>query len=262
MNAMKTILLPTDFSDNARKAATYALNLFGTESAKYIVVHANLSLPYHSPLISNAHSRGKADFIKSVNDSNQFLKKDMDPDSVNYEVVINRGATAEVISNSVQKHQIDYVVMGAKGMGEIQSAMGSNTVEVLKNVNYPIIVVPEISNLREPLNIVIAIENEELQSLNYIGPLIDIAKRFDSHIYVLHIITDTRFNKELFLKLKTNLSHYLADVKYDFKSVHSVEVIGAVLEYVRKGKCELLAMIAHRHLPFCRSNLENDNNLM
>ena len=37
---MKKILLPTDFSDSARKACEYAINLFGDEPVNFVLVNS------------------------------------------------------------------------------------------------------------------------------------------------------------------------------------------------------------------------------
>ena len=46
-NLMKTILLPTDFSDESKNAIRYAINLYGTQDVRYIALHA-YDLQHHN----------------------------------------------------------------------------------------------------------------------------------------------------------------------------------------------------------------------
>lgn len=154
---IKELLVPTDFSDNAGHALSYALNLAKRCSAKIHVLHVPVIPTY--PLMEAAYAttpdvtrRILAEAQKAVDAVVPRLREE----GVEYETAIREGVVHKAINEYALDHQISMVVMGAHGRTSVSKLMyGSVTGRVLKTLPTPTIVVPSRS-AKPPHSIVIA----------------------------------------------------------------------------------------------------------
>lgn len=141
----KTILLPTDFSDNAWTAAQYAAHMAQKFSWDIHIIHVVNA--YNSVLAGRqfsdsieATSTDKA--REQLEDIHQKLKLEF-PDLHIHTALVN-GRFSELILNLIRQNNYNLVVMGTKGAGAIKGSMiGSNTFEIIQKSPIGVIAVPE-----------------------------------------------------------------------------------------------------------------------
>jgi nucleotide-binding universal stress UspA family protein len=141
---IKQILVPTDFSENARRAMSYAIQLAKQCSAKLHLLHTPVIPTYL--LMDLSYSPGPEAVTRILNDSQEALDeqaKVIADAGVEHFAVIREGTIHEVIRDYAKEHNTDLVVMGTHGRTGVSKLMyGSVTERVLKTVHTPIIVVP------------------------------------------------------------------------------------------------------------------------
>jgi nucleotide-binding universal stress UspA family protein len=154
---IKRILVPTDFSENARRAMSYAIQLAKQCSAKLHLLHTPVIPTYL--LMDLSYSPGPEAVTRILNDSQEALDeqaKIIADAGVEHVAVIREGTIHEVIRDYAKEHDLDLVVMGTHGRTGVSKLMyGSVTERVLKTVHTPIIVVPAGGG-KIPSSIVIA----------------------------------------------------------------------------------------------------------
>ena len=141
---IKELLVPTDFSDNAERALSYALNLAKRCSAKIHVLHVP-EIPMSS-LLEAADAatpeltrRTLTEAQKAVDAVAARLREE----AVECETALREGVVHKAIQQYALDHQISMVVMGAHGRTGISKRMyGSVTGRVLRTLPTPTIVVP------------------------------------------------------------------------------------------------------------------------
>lgn len=149
---MKFILFPTDFSDLAQNAFLYALDLARSIDAKLYVLHS-----YDKPVLSAMHG-GQPGTLNEVYQSIELshfekfqkkirvLKKVADEngyDSANMIFLFEEGSVGHVVKQITAKEKIHLIVMGTHGQsGFLDRVIGSNTVDVIKSVQTPVLAVP------------------------------------------------------------------------------------------------------------------------
>jgi nucleotide-binding universal stress UspA family protein len=141
---IKQILVPTDFSENAEHALSYAVNLAKQCSAKLHLLHTPVVPTYL--LMDLSYSPGPEAVTRILNDAQDDLDKQakgIAAAGVEYFTAIREGTVHEVIRDYAKEHEVDLVIVGTHGRTGVSKLMyGSVTERVLKTVHTPIIVVP------------------------------------------------------------------------------------------------------------------------
>lgn len=238
----KHILLPTDFSSNARNAIDYAIYLFEKETCIFYVLNAYQMSP------------SAIDGKDSVKKKLSQLVKELEDTKANPEHSFKEVLIEDVLLNAIGKTAIDenisYIFMGTKGSSAIKEVfMGSNTVKVIKHIDFcPLVAVPENYSFDLPDEIGFATNFEHVYSKVELNPLINLAKLWNSTIVVVHVdkgksLTEAQEKcKEV---LKTRFDGYpfrFEDIKGD------TSVASVISEYARNNEdIGMIAMMSYWH---------------
>lgn len=131
------LVLGYDRSDSARLAARWAVNQL-LPAGKLVIVHANR--PLHAPpLPSSAEERKR--FGRALVDELLLEGEDglFDID-IEFEVVDRDPVTALI--DAARRHSARAIVVGSEHHSRLRSAIGTVTVELLRDSTVPVIVVP------------------------------------------------------------------------------------------------------------------------
>lgn len=154
---IKQILVPTDFSENAQHALSYATELAKRCSAKLHLLHTPVIPTYL--LMDLSYSPGPEAVTRILNESQDALDQQAEglaAAGLEYFSVIREGTVHEVIRDYAREHDVDLVVVGTHGRSGVSKLMyGSVTERVIKTVHTPIIVIPPEGG-KLPSSIVVA----------------------------------------------------------------------------------------------------------
>lgn len=140
---MKHILVPTDFSENAKKALDFAVNMAQKSNAKLSVLNS-----YYQPS-ANVEVMKSSLMEIMANDSKDGLQeteKYIKTIAPNLEVVyISLRDTLHLAINEVAKNdEVDFLVMGTKGATGLKEVLiGSNAANILDKINIPCLLIPD-----------------------------------------------------------------------------------------------------------------------
>lgn len=247
---MKTILFPTDFSENATHASRYAGMLAKLYDANLVILHVH-HIPMvpesnHSFEIKNAISLNEKGAMK---DLEVFAKKFMEDSNLPSERIIQRieyGFPAEKIVEVADSIKADLIVMGTKGASDmLDKWLGTHAQEVMKTAECPIFTIPKKVPIDYPQRILYAADfkEDELAAteklLNVAKPLGATCKVVHIHEYfepnVGHIVEETI--KELEKKFENE------DVT--IQQIHRSDIIEGLEAYIKTYKPDVLAMAIH-----------------
>ena len=151
---MQNILIPTDFSINAVRAADYAISLFGS-SANYKIINC-----YEVPHSGATMLISIADILEK--DSLQLLSEEKDrllgkfgDLGLSIEVKSIMGSPSVAVRKIASPN--DLIIMGTKGATGLKEVfVGSVASNMLENVPCPVIAIPEIAGNGKPAKILFA----------------------------------------------------------------------------------------------------------
>jgi len=194
---MKQILVPTDFSENARKAYPFALNIASkTNSAVTFLLAIEQPFDFAvrveekmSALTNYAHNQ----FEKLINELKN--KKPYSLLDIDYKIV--PGKTGSVIVNTARELETDLIVMGSKGSSAIKKILfGSVSTSVVSKSAVPVMLIPENSAYKDfhHITFTTALRENDIELLKW---LTEFAANWHSQIDVLHIASEKDFKSEI-----------------------------------------------------------------
>lgn len=140
----QTILVPTDFSNNALVATRYAMELAKKIEANVHILHVYRSFTsaFQSPLANETdEQRAKLGAKKGLA---EFIEKLDNGSDVPVTSSIEKNSILEAITEYIGENNVCLVVMGTHGAsGMRKDLLGSNTYDVAKDVPRPLLIVPE-----------------------------------------------------------------------------------------------------------------------
>lgn len=250
---MRKIIVPTDYSENAYNALKYACQAFKYEKAEISVVHAYADEVYHraSTTDRSALEAFKHEVCQESEAGLQELAENIRSYSPNpnHEIKAKAvfGTLTDAINDLVIEENTDIVVMGTRGETNDRSVtLGSNTIQVLKYVQCPVMAVPTGYAFKAP--------KEILFPTNYLIPykrrelklLCEMADSFRATIHMLYLDPLDRLS----LRQEDNmrfLKECLYKPKLQFETGPQGEKAGVILDYIEKGSIQLLVMVNSRH---------------
>jgi nucleotide-binding universal stress UspA family protein len=249
---MKSILLPTDFSDNSWNAIQYALNFFENSNCHFYVLHViklnNLSA-IDSPFIASSEAVEEIYIKPSKKQLRKLLKRISEEFPQNnkhkFYTITDYNFFIESIRNQVQEKNIDMIVMGTKGASGLKKfIIGSNTADVITKVPCTTLVVPEnakfnnITEIAFPTDLSISYQIQTLQ------PISEVLEEFNSFLRILHISKkkeDLNIDQQ---KYKELLQDYFMNNDYSFHFLTNDNIEDAVQCFVQSRDTDLIAMVA------------------
>jgi nucleotide-binding universal stress UspA family protein len=142
--ALRRILVPTDFSEEARRAAESALELVsGAQKGELVLVHS-----YHVPVEYSAYGAlpVSAQFLTSIADAARVeLDKwagELRGRGWTVTTALEEGPPSSVIQRLAADRAVDLIAMGTHGRGGFaELVLGSNAKRVLQHAPCPVLVV-------------------------------------------------------------------------------------------------------------------------
>ncbi len=191
---MKTILLPTDFSENAKHAVKYGYDLAKRIKANVALCNA-LIIPAEMPQAGFVvWPMGEYDLL--MDESAEELKKlkaELSQDKDAFKPLISCynevGTTADVVNAIIAKKKIDMVVMGTHGSSGLSSfLLGNHSRMLIDNISKPLLIVPAQATDAPVKKIAFATDFKHPEmDLESIYDLIPLAKSLKAEILLTHI---------------------------------------------------------------------------
>ncbi len=243
---MKRILIPSDFSSNARHAAHYAISVFGLES-EYTIFHS-FEVPHSGAtmLISIADILQKdADMLLNSEQSRlraQFPSLKLKATSV-------MGHPIGAIKKHTQKEGIDVVVMGTKGATGLKGVLiGSVAANTMAELKCPVLAVPESTTLHSPKKILLAADDQCLSEGRLPAELAELANSWKAEVLILNVVkpNEMKYVGNAVGEDRKPVGVF-ENVKHSIHFVADAEVNNGIQSFMKDHKVDLLAMISRKH---------------
>ena len=249
---MKSILLPTDFSENSWNAIQYALSFFEKSNCHFYLLHVNKLNNLTSVDTSYITTPEVVEEVqtKLVKKQLRQLLKQISQDFPHHKnhrfyTLTDYDFFIESIRNHVQEKKIDMIVMGTKGASGLKKfIIGSNTSDVITKVHCTTLVVPEnakftnITEIAFPSDLSISYHIQTLQ------PITEVLDEFHSFLRILHI---SKKEEELNIgqqQYKELLEDYFINNNYSFHFLTNDNIEDAVHCFVQSRDIDMIAMVA------------------
>ncbi len=243
---MKRVILTTDFSDNAKTAIEYGLQLFGSEGVTYTVLNT-----YREPGTSTAAMVSIAYYLYKESESLLAeLKTELEEKYPNHsiETLAKHGSLYPVVNSLAKNGLADYVVVGTRGASQVQNFfLGSNTMDVLRNVEIPTIIVPKDCEFKNINSVALAVDFKPLQKQDILKPVVQLAGDQEAEICAFHIQENGQDVMSDESPEVIDFFHTCGDIPHKFENIKNENVAAGIGSYMDKSNADLMAIVARKH---------------
>lgn len=250
---MKQILLPTDFSQNAFNAITYAIEMYREEKVTFILLHAYKVFDYHEKSQLTA-APGEKHLEKARKDAEKDLKKLLEKISEKagkehiFKITTHNLLLVDAIKKELRTRKHHLIIIGTQGRtGNTEVVYGSNTINIMEEVERcPVLAVPAHATYRPPKEIVLANSFKVELTSNDLDFLTGFAKKFNASIRILHIAEEGNLNRNQQFNRK-QLQEKLEGVKHSFHLLEYLSVPLGVYSFTESRQSDIIAFINKKH---------------
>ncbi len=238
---MKKILVPTDFSEHANNALRYAVNIGNYFDAEVHVLHV-----YDSISTTGAYDEAR-EFIKEnaerdLSDNIRSFKTSIHGRTILEARAID-GNVIDVICSIAKHEKMDMIVMGTQGASGLKEIfLGSNTYQVMKKTEVPLLAIPNKFKYRAIKNILLTVDDGIVADSDVLNPLIELSKAYRSKIKIMHLETE-----KVVVGFDPGIDIKLGDIPHSFHRVFgSNDINGVINLYVEEEHSDMLCMIRRK----------------
>jgi nucleotide-binding universal stress UspA family protein len=251
---MKTILFPTDFSENAIHASLYAGMLARRLDAKIILlnvypVYVPMPAMAESPMVYDTGEMSMRE-KKAERDLRLFTENFIKNTGLPFEQVkqmTESGFVSDVIIEIAKKKEVDAIVMGTKGASNVlEKWIGSAAEKVTELAECPVWIIPKNALINPPQTILYAADFKE-DEIEATHKLLAIAKPLGAFCKVVHI--HEYFELNIFQTPKEtikDLQHEFENEEVTFKDLNRKKIIEGLETYIKNHKPDVLALAIHK----------------
>ncbi|HWB28153.1 MAG TPA: universal stress protein [Chitinophagaceae bacterium] len=249
---MNNILVPTDFSEVAKRAAIYALHFAAQVHASKIILYN----AYQQPIATDASMTPVEliDFDEMRDISNKGMElfktsiQSYAKGSINIEAITEYTTLAEGLKDICDAKKIDLVVMGVTGGGALSEVLiGSNAVTVAKHSTVPVVVVPPGTEFSDIKNVMLACDFRKVVETTPVKPIKQILDETKAKLFVLNIDHENKnFSPETpFESLMLDTLFYGYSPEYHF--MDSTSFVEAINNFALDKNIDLIITIPKKH---------------
>ena len=248
---MRAILFPTDFSEIANNAFLYALHIAKSIDAKIYVLYT-----YLEPVLSATHG-GQPELLGEVYQTielNQFevykkktqnlreIAADLGLPDVELIFMFEEGPVSSVVKSIVEREKIHLVVMGTHGeSGFLSKLIGTNTVNVIKSIQNPVLAVPPHAKYQGIKRTVFTTLFRE-KDKEALKEMLIMAKAVNAKIDCLHVLHNAKV-ADVLLQTEAWQNEFPHD-KIEYVLLDEVESIeNTIANYILENNIDILGVV-------------------
>jgi nucleotide-binding universal stress UspA family protein len=250
---MQTILVPVDFSATSYNAAQYAIKLSTQLQVDNIVLYNAYEMPVMAnggltaPIIIDLEEI-ETNSTKALEIMQQKLVAENNNSTIKISTLNNYNTVVNGIKAAAKTLQAQLIIMGITGGSSLeQSLIGSNTIDVAKEANIPLIIVPPKAEFTIIKNTYLACS---LQNMNDSIPFQGIHQFLNqskSNFGIVHIekdtnktVSDSDFSNSTLDKLFSsfNVKHHI---------MYNEEFVEGINQFTDSNQVDLLIIIPKKH---------------
>ena len=241
---MKTIILATDFSINAKHAASFAGQLAKGQKATLILLHAFHVWP-DNPAKTGDFPLSVAAMRESSEKSLHRLANELHGEigeDVLIRCIVEEGHTMDAIRNVTKSEQADLLIMSTVGTAPRSTQlMGSIATEMVAETTVPLLLIPPGITYAGVKNVVLGIDLSTPPNAVALDTALSFARSFDSIINVL-CVSDKPDDAEMKHRAE-HIRHLLNPQPHTLTIESGEEIYNTLLDFAHANKADLIMML-------------------
>jgi nucleotide-binding universal stress UspA family protein len=249
---MKTLVVPTDFSSVSVNALNYAVDMAQAINAGLMLLHVyNVPVSFTEAPVAPVTSISLEEVKRSSVEMLEDLKKNL---------IIQTAGKIQVYSESRLGEPIEEleaicksldpmaVIMGSHGVtGFERMIMGSTTLNAIKHLKCPVIVIPPGTTYHGIRKIGLACDFENVVQSTPVEYIKNIVREFGADLYVLNVQDKRDDEAEEPMMDTVYLDAMLEDVRPNYVQLTGKNVVESITSFAENNNLDLVMMIPKKH---------------
>lgn len=252
---MMNILLPTDFSENARNAAAYALQFFKDTACNFYLLHV---VPFPAEKLGSQVMSMSPEIRGKFDELLNWLEGIKTNPQHHFHVCFKADYLIEAVREKCSEKKIDLILMGTKGATNNQGAViGNHTSDVMRKVKCPVLAISENATFKEHKEILFPTDYKIHYGSRMLRTLLNLASLSNANVKILEIfnsenepspeqIENRDFLQDSFSPKVPVLQTYYSSKEHNPKKV-----------FVSNRNVDMIVLAA-KNLNLCQKFLQND----
>jgi len=239
---MKTIVVPTDFSEVAFQAANYAMDLAAQINADIHLFHV-----CQLPVVFNEVQLpvDTAEWENKASIRMRQLKNELKAASagkIHFESEVCVGHFSEELEKYCDRVSPFVVIISTHTHNSIKRVLfGSQTEAALRDISWPLLVIPPHSPYRPVKQIALACDYNDTRAAHIAWQVKQLVQILDSKLYVVYVNTSEKEDyDDALMNQYALLRDLLEEVNPEYDFIGSPRVKTALQDYVAEKKIDLL----------------------
>ncbi len=248
---MKIIIAPTDFSPISLNAVNYAADMADSINADLSLLHVCLlpitygEVPYPIDNMDSLMSGAEEKILQVKND---LVRRTAGKVKIDTEVGSAATVTGELANYCKSKNPYA-VVMGTQGSSAVERIFfGSNTINAMRHLAWPVIVVPPAAEFTSIKKIGLACDLKNVDESVPFSQIRSLVNQFNSELYILHINPEGNkgYTTEKTIESRS-LQNMLDDLHPFYRFLDYDDIENGLEEFAGTNNLDLLITVPKRH---------------
>lgn len=247
---MNKILVPCDFSDTSENALNYAVELAKYISGELILLHVT-----QLPVISTEY--GLTSYSMPDNNSEKIALQELadtiqkkHPQISKIDCYSETGSITDYIIEYSRNNSVIFTVMGISGHGNklMKLFLGSTAVNVSKEIESSLIIVPPDTTFKKPQNIAYACNYDiDIESNSSLIKVKQLNTLLNSDLYVLHVIPENHDLNTKESEIDQFVENSLENSLHKTFMIADNNVSEGLIEFIENHEIDLIIMEPKKH---------------
>lgn len=247
---MKTIIIPTDFSPVATNALHFGIDMAKAINASILLLHV-YQVPVSftdTPIVLVSIE----DLRKGAEEQIEKLKKEVEhltSGSVKVYTETRMGNVTDELETLCSKINPFAVVMGTKGSSGVERILfGSNTLNAIRHLNWPVICVPPGKAFGHGIKkIGFACDFRDVVKSTPTHFIKEFVKEFNAELHVLNVDHDNKHFKPETPEQSILLHTLLEEANPSYHFIEHADIEDGINEFAEKNNLDLIITIPKKH---------------
>ncbi len=247
---MKTIIIPTDFSPIATNALHFGIDMEKAINASILLLHV-YQVPVSftdTPIVLVSIE----DLRKGAEEQIEKLKKEVEhltSGSVKVYTETRMGNVTDELETLCSKINPFAVVMGTKGSSGVERILfGSNTLNAIRHLNWPVICVPPGKAFGHGIKkIGFACDFRDVVKSTPTHFIKEFVKEFNAELHVLNVDHDNKHFKPETPEQSILLHTLLEEANPSYHFIEHADIEDGINEFAEKNNLDLIITIPKKH---------------
>ena len=244
---IERILIPTDYSVNAKRAMQMGFSLAKEIGAEVFLFHSyNIAAVNVSENVIIMEDLTQLEEVR-INEALKEMKTEYG--DVTMHALLEFGPLADWIDKIVDTNKIDLIVMGTKGETDaLNKVFGSVATHVINNVDCPVLIIPNGHRSYNINEILFATDFHFTNDVaNYLAPFLQLADEFDPFIHVVQFKSLLGPGTHIKNIEELKLTGLLKETKHSYHYIESENTEQALFDFAEKSHCDLIVLVTKHY---------------